>query len=136
MVNRYTVLMIRYFAGGINDIIGQILDLCLEQQISVVFAMSRRRLAFVLKKRHKVGCVGIFSYDGAEVRVNTDLASHNLISKHKLDSHQEYTHTHTLRGSLLPHTHVQGIKQSVLSVVICRRHENRQISISRHPSDS
>ena len=56
-----------FFTGGITDIIGQILDICSEQQLSVVFAMSRRRLALVLKKRHKIGCVGIFSYDGAEV---------------------------------------------------------------------
>ena len=38
---------------------------------------------------------------------------------------------------LLPHAHVQGVKQSVLSVccllsVFCRHHENRQISSSRH----
>jgi hypothetical protein len=29
--------------------------------------MSRRRLAAVLRKKFKMGCVGIFSYDGAEV---------------------------------------------------------------------
>ena len=33
----------------------------------VVYAMSRRKLAIVLKKKFKIGCVGIFSYDGAEV---------------------------------------------------------------------
>ena len=47
--------------------IGQILCLANEQGLPIVFAMSRRRLAFILKKSHKVGCVGIFSYDGAEV---------------------------------------------------------------------
>lgn len=47
--------------------IHQILEIGREQQLPIVFAMSRRRLAFVLKKRHKVGCIGIFSYDGAEV---------------------------------------------------------------------
>ena len=55
------------YAGGINDVIHQILEIGHEQQLPIIFAMSRRRLAFVLKKRHKVGCVGIFSYDGAEV---------------------------------------------------------------------
>lgn len=54
-------------AGGINDMIGKILDLCQEHNVPSVFAMSRRRLAIVLKKSYKVGCVGIFSYDGAEV---------------------------------------------------------------------
>ena len=55
------------YAGGINDVIQQILAMCFEQQLPVIFAMSRRRLALVLKKSHKVGCVGIFNYDGAEV---------------------------------------------------------------------
>ena len=45
----------------------QILELSVEQTIPCVFAMSRRRLAHVLHKAHKVGCVGIFYYDGAEV---------------------------------------------------------------------
>lgn len=53
--------------GGIDDVIGQILAECTEQQVPVVFATSRRRLAVVLKKKHRIGCVGIFSYDGAEV---------------------------------------------------------------------
>ena len=39
--------------------------------MQVVHAMSRRKLAFVLKKKYKIGCVGIFSYDGAEVQYNT-----------------------------------------------------------------
>ena len=34
-----------------------------------MYAMSRRKLAIVLKKKFKIGCVGIFSYDGAEVCV-------------------------------------------------------------------
>ena len=41
----------------------------------------------------------------------------------------------------LPRTHVQGVEQSVLSVVVvivivCRRDENRHISRSRHLSDT
>lgn len=55
-------------AGGINELVSQITALCHEQGVPVVFAMSRRRLAYVLKKKHNIGCVGIFSYDGAEVR--------------------------------------------------------------------
>ena len=47
--------------------IDQILCLANEQGIPIVFATSRRRLALTLKKSHKVGCVGVFSYDGAEV---------------------------------------------------------------------
>ena len=36
--------------------------------------------------------------------------------------------------TLLPRTHAQGVKQSVLSVCCC--HKNRQIATSRHLSDS
>lgn len=53
--------------GGINDFVGEILALCKEQAVPVVFAMSRRRLAVMLRKKHQIGCVGIFLYDGAEV---------------------------------------------------------------------
>ena len=40
---------------------------CRELNIPVVYGLSRRKLAYLLKKKHKVGCLGIFSYDGAEV---------------------------------------------------------------------
>ena len=53
--------------GGIDDVIGQILSLAEDQGIPIIFAMSRRRLAVTLKKSHKVGCVGVFRYEGAEV---------------------------------------------------------------------
>ena len=56
-------------SGGVTDAITQIVALCREQAMPVVFALSRRRLAMILKKKHKIGCVGIFSYDGAEVGV-------------------------------------------------------------------
>ena len=45
----------------------QILQLCDEQDVSTVFALSRHRLASILKKKYNVGSVGIFYYDGAEV---------------------------------------------------------------------
>jgi len=54
--------------GGINELVSQITALCHEQGVPVVFAMSRKRLAYVLKKKYNIGCVGIFSYEGAEVR--------------------------------------------------------------------
>ena len=56
-------------SGGVTDTITQIVAECREQGIPTVFALSRRRLAMLLKKKHKIGCVGIFSYDGAEVGV-------------------------------------------------------------------
>ena len=54
--------------GGIDERVSTILSLCREREVQVVYAMSRRRLAAVLRKKFKMGCVGIFSYDGAEVR--------------------------------------------------------------------
>ena len=54
-------------AGGIDEHVSAILSLCQEKGVSVVHAMSRRRLAVVVKKKFQIGCVGIFSYDGAEV---------------------------------------------------------------------
>ncbi len=45
-----------------------VISLCEEQNVPTVYALSRRRLGYVMRKSHKVGCVGIFSYDGAEVR--------------------------------------------------------------------
>ncbi|XP_064394353.1 selenocysteine insertion sequence-binding protein 2-like [Halichondria panicea] len=52
--------------GGIDDVIAQILSLAEEQSLPTIFALSRRRLAVTLKKSHKVGCVGVFRYEGAE----------------------------------------------------------------------
>ena len=53
--------------GGIDERVTGILSLCDERGVTVVHAMSRRRLAVILKKKFKIGCVGVFSYDGAEV---------------------------------------------------------------------
>ena len=57
------------FTGGIDELerVCTILTLCREKKVEVVHAMSRKRLAFILKKKYMIGCVGIFSYDGAEV---------------------------------------------------------------------
>ena len=41
---------------------------CNQQQVPVVFAMNRRRLAVVLKKKFNIGCVGVFIHAGAEVQ--------------------------------------------------------------------
>ena len=57
-------------SGGIDDLVHQVICQCEEQGLPIVFALSRRRLAYLLKKSHKVGCVGIFSYDGAEVSIS------------------------------------------------------------------
>ena len=61
------------FPGGINETIGRIIQQCREQEIPVIYALSRRQLAYVLKKKFHIGCVGIISYAGAEVRLSTAL---------------------------------------------------------------
>ena len=53
--------------GGINDFVAQIIELCEQLCVPAIFATSRRRLAVLLHKKHRIGCVGIFYYDGAEV---------------------------------------------------------------------
>lgn len=53
--------------GGINEHVQTILSSCSEKNIPVVFALTRRGLGWVLRKPHRVGCVGIFSYAGSEV---------------------------------------------------------------------
>lgn len=52
--------------GGLNSIVGDIIGNSRELGIPVIYGLSRRKLAYLLKKKHKVGCLGIFSYDGAE----------------------------------------------------------------------
>ena len=63
----FTVMLCLLFTGGIDERVCTILTLCCEKKVQVVHAMSRKRLAFILKKKYMIGCVGIFSYDGAEV---------------------------------------------------------------------
>lgn len=55
--------------GGINSAVEDIIGNCRELNIPVVYGLSRRKLAYLLRKKHKVGCLGIFSYDGAEVDI-------------------------------------------------------------------
>ena len=51
---------------------------CNQQQVPVVFAMNRRRLAVVLKKKFNIGCVGVFNYSGAEVCVHVHVTVYML----------------------------------------------------------
>ena len=53
----------------------EIVELCEEFGVPVIFAMSRRRLALLLWKKHRIGCVGIFYYDGAEVGYSSCISS-------------------------------------------------------------
>ena len=59
-----------YIAGGIDDYLSSILELCKEQNIATIFAMNRHNLGYTLKKKAPVSIVGIFNYDGAQVYLN------------------------------------------------------------------
>ena len=47
--------------------VSTVIDSAHDLDVPVVFALSRRHLAKVLKKKFNIGCVGIMSYAGAEV---------------------------------------------------------------------
>ncbi|XP_065660125.1 selenocysteine insertion sequence-binding protein 2 isoform X3 [Hydra vulgaris] len=52
--------------GGIDDYLTNILSLCNEDSIPVIFAMNRHTLGKTMKKNAPASVVGIFSYDGAQ----------------------------------------------------------------------
>ena len=71
---------------------GQIVELCQQLNVPVVYATSRRRLAVLLRKKHRIGCVGIFYYDGAEVCYSISIAA----SCNKMCSQAHYKRLMTL----------------------------------------
>lgn len=50
-----------------------IIDSAREQEVPLVFALNRKRLAAILKKKFNVGCIGLISYAGAEVSEKVDV---------------------------------------------------------------
>lgn len=54
--------------GGLDDTLHTIIDYACEQNIPFVFALNRKALGRSLNKAVPVSVVGIFSYDGAQVR--------------------------------------------------------------------
>jgi len=62
-------------AGGLDEALQTIIDTCREQGVPFVFALSRKVLGRCVNKAVPVSLVGIFNYDGAQVRVMfTELA--------------------------------------------------------------
>jgi len=51
----------------------QIIKLCNDYNITMVYALNRKKMGGILRKKVPVSIVGIFSYDGAEV-------SHSVVS--------------------------------------------------------
>uniref|UniRef100_A0A1A8GRR2 SECIS binding protein 2 n=1 Tax=Nothobranchius korthausae TaxID=1143690 RepID=A0A1A8GRR2_9TELE len=52
--------------GGLDEALHAIIDLCREQGVPFVFALSRRALGRCVNKTVPVSLVGVFNYDGAQ----------------------------------------------------------------------
>jgi len=57
--------------GGIDEMLMQIIKLCTDYNITMVYALNRKKMGGILRKKVPVSIVGIFSYDGAEVSIST-----------------------------------------------------------------
>ena len=55
-------------SGGLDEALNIILDLCNEQEVPFVFALGRRALGRACAKLVPVSVVGVFSYEGSEVK--------------------------------------------------------------------
>jgi hypothetical protein len=55
--------------GGINDSVAQLKEQSTAQGVTYLFALSRRELGFLTFKKVGVSVIGIFSYEGSEVRI-------------------------------------------------------------------
>ena len=60
-------------SGGLDEALNIILDLCNEQEVPFVFALGRRALGRACAKLVPVSVVGVFSYEGSEVKEMTSL---------------------------------------------------------------
>jgi hypothetical protein len=54
--------------GGIDDGVAQLKEQSTAQGVTYLFALSRRELGFLTFKKVGVSIIGIFSYEGSEVR--------------------------------------------------------------------
>ncbi|XP_065841806.1 selenocysteine insertion sequence-binding protein 2-like isoform X2 [Oscarella lobularis] len=53
-------------AGGIDEMLQKIRHMCFEQDVPIVFALTRKGLGKAVNKKVPVSIVGIFNYDGAK----------------------------------------------------------------------
>ena len=58
-------------AGGLNDLISEILKACKINQIPVVFALKRYNLGCTIGKKRGVSAIGILDYDGVNELFHT-----------------------------------------------------------------
>ena len=66
-INVYIMKMLFIPVGGINDHVYDIIQSCRDQEIPILFTLTKQQLGKILYKKVPVSVVGIFSYDGAEV---------------------------------------------------------------------
>ena len=60
-------------AGGLDEALNNIMQLCEDQCVPFVFALGRRALGRACAKLVPVSVVGIFNYEGSEVHIETHL---------------------------------------------------------------
>lgn len=56
------------FSGGLDEALYSIIHECQQQGVPFIFALSRKALGKACAKQVPVSIVGIFNYEGAEVR--------------------------------------------------------------------
>eukprot|EP00743_Colponemidia_sp_Colp-15_P009150 GILK01009984.1.p1 GENE.GILK01009984.1~~GILK01009984.1.p1 ORF type:complete len:406 (-),score=71.13 GILK01009984.1:90-1208(-) len=71
--------------GGLDDKIAEILQLCKERDVPVVYALSKGKLGKALGKPLRVSVIGIYNYDGAHelYKKMIDLACNKLRPFHR-----------------------------------------------------
>ena len=62
-------VLVLFFTGGLDETLHSIIHMCQERRIPLIFALGRRALGRACAKPVPVSVVGIFSYDGLEVRL-------------------------------------------------------------------
>ena len=53
--------------GGLDDYLSTLINICDQNAIPIVFALNRRRLGIVCKKKGSVSCVAVLNCDGTQV---------------------------------------------------------------------
>ena len=58
-----------FLPGGLDEALNNIMSLSHEQNVPVIFALGRKALGRAVNKLVPVSVVGVFNYDGAEVKL-------------------------------------------------------------------
>jgi len=71
LLAKYHILSVVFlfeFAGGLDEALQCIITECQQQSVPFVFSMNRSALGKACVRKVPVSVVGIFNYEGAEVR--------------------------------------------------------------------